>query len=140
MSNQNLTWQEMQFLFNLTGKPIEMGTLPAGYCWIYDEEKYEHHGLPENSDAVLIAADRLDQRTVPFNRLPPFIRSSWLTEANTRDHGENSTGAFRYVINGYTGAIIPEPSLADLKQIIENFGSIKLDTYTQNQLKISINT
>ena len=139
MSNQNLTWQEMQFLFNLTGKPIEMGTLPEGYCWISDDENWEQHGLPTKCEAVLISVDRLDQRTCMSALLHPSSKENWFTEPNTKDHGHNTTGCFRTVINGHTAAIIPVPSLEELKNITDNFGPIKLDTDHLGNFKIHLN-
>ena len=139
MSNQNLTWQEMKFLFSLTGKPIEMGTLPKGYCWICDDETWGQHGLSTKCEAVLISVDHLDQRNCPASELHPIVHANWFTDPDTKDHGENETGCFRTCINGTTAGIIPEPSIAGLKQITENFGPIMLDTDHLGNLKIHIN-
>lgn len=139
MSNQTLTWQEMKFLYEMTGKPIQMETLPAGYCWIFDDENWEAAGLPKNFEVVLITTDRLDQRNCPASELHPIVFADWVTDPSTKDHGENETGCFRTIINGTTAGIIPEPSIAGLKQITENFGPIKLDTDHLGNLKIHIN-
>lgn len=129
----------MQFLFNLTGKPIEMGTLPEGYCWISDDDNWEQQGLPSNCEAVLISVDRLDQRACVYDSLHPAVKETWLTDPDTKDHGHNSIGCFRTVLNGHTAAIIPMPSMEELKNITENFGPIKLDTDHLGNLRIHIN-
>lgn len=139
MSNQNLSWKELQFLYQLTGKPISMGKLPAGYCHIYDNDQWELHGMPQNSDAILVTLDRMDQRTTSVAGLPPSVQSLWYNHPDVIEYGENATGAYRIFKDGFIGAIIPEPTTSELKQIVENFGPFTIDTDYLGNLKIVLN-
>lgn len=139
MSNQTLTWPEMLLLYNMTKQPIMMDKIPEGYCYIVDYDSFDQT-LSKDYPYVVVSVDRLDQRTVHISQLPESVRKNWFIAENSYGHGENSIGSFRYFKNGAKKAIIPNPTLEDLKNLIDIFGAIEMRKDSEDFLTIYLNS